>query len=44
MNDQARKIKDLKEATRHLRARQEDLREARARYNMAVSALVDGDA
>jgi Spy/CpxP family protein refolding chaperone len=43
MTSQDQKIKDLKEATKRLRARQEDLREARARYNMAVTALVDGD-
>jgi hypothetical protein len=41
MNDQDKKIKDFKEATRDLKRAQEDLREVRARYNKAVTALVE---
>jgi hypothetical protein len=43
LTSQQDKISELKAATRTLRTRQEDLREARARYNKAVSNLVDGD-
>lgn len=41
--DQDRKVKAVKEATRDLRTTQEDLRLVRARYNKAVSDLVDGE-
>jgi hypothetical protein len=41
MIDQDKKVQALKEATRDLKRAQEDLREIRARYNKAVTALVE---
>lgn len=43
MNDQDKKIRALRYATRALHTAQEDLRLARAEYNKAVSDLVEGD-
>jgi hypothetical protein len=41
--DQDRKVKALKDVVKDLKTAQEDLRLVRARYNKAISDLVDGE-